>query len=129
MTTLGILRGEHLAGDRTTCKTLVQASEEARARAGFACHVGKEVRDAEAVTVWGCALEGPRRTARSDLAKPCKVVGFTLVTVLEGYCAGRVLLGAPLALAAVLFVYLAGDVRVGRSCRGRPPTSWACVSG
>ncbi len=39
----------------------------------------------------GYGVDGLRRTTRSDPEKLCQVVGITLVFVLEGYCAGRVL--------------------------------------
>ncbi len=49
---VGIVRGRHAEEDRTTIRDLVSTAEVAYRDAGLVRHSAKEVRDAEAATIW-----------------------------------------------------------------------------
>ena len=104
---VAVIRSGHVAEDEATVERMLVTADESYAAAGLVVHSGKQVRKAQAATVWGYSLNGPQRTVRSDPAKLAQVVGVTLLAVSRGRCTGKVLqrlagLGAsPIVSAAV----------------------------
>jgi hypothetical protein len=89
--TVGILRADSRQADLDSCRSTVLRSEVAYTDVGLTRHPGKEVRDKNKATLWGTTVDGPRRVARSDADKVSQVIGLTALTILEGWCTGRVL--------------------------------------
>ncbi len=74
-----------------TIAELVERTEAAYAEAGLVRHAAKEVRGAETAVIWGCSVDGKRRTVRSAAVKLGEVVAVTLMALAEDRCSGWVL--------------------------------------
>ena len=88
---VAIIRDGHAAADQATVAGLLERADAAYDEAGLVRHEGKRVRNAAAATIWGCTLNGPQRTVRSEPAKLAQVIGVTLLAVAQGRCTGKVL--------------------------------------